>query len=96
MQCSLAYEGSNRFFNDWLAPQQKLNEDDDNNYTSEEGQIFFRSKPTSSMFRAQVVPSSPFWAKKSAEKKIMIFTYHVELLMDSSLIIYLRNIFGSC
>ena len=60
MQCSLAYEGSNRFFNDWLAPQQKLNEDDDNNYTSEEGQIFFRSKPTSSMFRAQAVPSSPF------------------------------------
>lgn len=40
MQCSLAYEGSNGFFNDWLAPQQKLNEDDDNNYTPEEGQIF--------------------------------------------------------
>ena len=46
------------------------------------------------MFRAQAVPSSPFWAKKSEKKKI--FTYHVELLMDSSLIIYLRNIFGSC
>ena len=95
MQCSLAYEGSNRFFNDWLAPQQKLNEDDDNNYTSEEGQIFVgASQPLPCLEHKQYLPVPS--EQKYHQKKIMIFTYHVELLMDSSLIIYLRNIFGSC
>lgn len=95
MQCSLAYEGSNRFFNDWLAPQQKLNEDDDNNYTSEEGQIFLgASQPLPCLEHKQYLPVPS--EQKNQQKKIMIFTYHVELLMDSSLIIYLRNIFGSC
>ena len=94
MQCSLAYEGSNRFFNDWLAPQQKLNEDDDNNYTSEEGQIFLgASQPLPCLEHKQYLPVPS--EQKNQQKKIMIFTYHVELLMDSSLIIYLRNIFGS-
>lgn len=95
MQCSLVYEGSNRFFNDWLAPQQKLNEDDDNNYTSEEGQIFLgASQPLPCLEHKQYLPVPS--EQKNQQKKIMIFTYHVELLMDSSLIIYLRNIFGSC
>ena len=95
MQCSLAYEGSNRFFNDWLAPQQKLNEDDDNNYTSEEGQIFLgASQPLPCLEHKQYLPVPS--EQKNQQKKIMIFTYHVELLMDSSLMIYLRNIFGSC
>ena len=95
MQCSLAYEGSNRFFNDWLAPQQKLNEDDDNNYTSEEGQIFLgASQPLPCLEHKQYLPVPS--EQKNQQKKIMIFTYHVELLMDSSLIIYLGNIFGSC
>lgn len=95
MQCGLAYEGSNRFFNDWLAPQQKLNEDDDNNYTSEEGQIFLgASQPLSCLEHKQYLPVPS--EQKNQQKKIMIFTYHVELLMDSSLIIYLHNIFGSC
>lgn len=95
MQCSLAYEGSNRFFNDWLAPQQKLNGDDDNNYTSEEGQIFLgASQPLPCLEHKQYLPVPS--EQKNQQKKIMIFTYHVELLMDSSLIIYLRNIFGSC
>ena len=95
MQCSLAYEGSNRFFNDWLAPQQKLNEDDDNNYTSEEGQIFLgASQPLPCLEHKQYLPVPS--EQKNQQKKIMIFTYHVELLMDSSLIIYLRNIFDSC
>ena len=95
MQCSLAYEGSNRFFNDWLAPQQKLNEDDDNNYTSEEGQIFLgASQPLPCLEHKQYLPVPS--EQKNQQKKIMIFTYHVELLIDSSLIIYLRNIFGSC
>ena len=95
MQCSLAYEGSNRFFNDWLAPQQKLNEDDDNNYTSEEGQIFLgASQPLPCLEHKQYLPVPS--EQKNQQKKIMIFTYHVELLMDSSLIIYLRNICGSC
>ena len=95
MQCSLAYEGSNRFFNDWLAPQQKLNEDDDNNYTSEEGQIFLgASQPLPCLEHKQYLPVP--LSKKISRKKKMIFTYHVELLMDSSLLIYLRNIFGSC
>lgn len=95
MQCSLAYEGSNRFFNDWLAPRQKLNEDDDNNYTSEEGQIFLgASQPLPCLEHKQYLPVPS--EQKNQQKKIMIFTYHVELLMDSSLIIYLRNIFGSC
>ena len=95
MQCSLAYEGSNRFFNDWLAPQQKLNEDDDNNYTPEEGQIFLgASQPLPCLEHKQYLPVPS--EQKNQQKKIMIFTYHVELLMDSSLMIYLRNIFGSC
>lgn len=95
MQCSLAYEGSNRFFNDWLAPQQKLNEDDDNNYTSEEGQIFLgASQPLPCLEHKQYLPVPS--EQKNQQKKIMIFIYHVELLMDSSLVIYLRNIFGSC
>ena len=69
MQCSLAYEGSNRFFNDWLAPQQKLNEDDDNNYTSEEGQIFLgASQPLPCLEHKQYLPV-PSEQKNQQKKK---------------------------
>lgn len=69
MQCSLAYEGLNRFFNDWLAPQQKLNEDDDNNYTSEEGQIFLgASQPLPCLEHKQYLPV-PSEQKNQQKKK---------------------------
>ena len=44
-------------FNDWLAPQQKLNEGDDNNYTSEEGKIFLgASQPLPCLEHKQYLP----------------------------------------
>lgn len=95
MQCSLAYEGLNRFFNDWLAPQQKLNEDDDNNYTSEEGQIFLgASQHLPCLERKQYLPVPS--EQKNQQKKNNDFYIPCRTLDGLSLIIYLRKILGSC